>query len=226
MDKYRHEIKFSINAFDKAVLSSRLSHALPRDKHAGGDGSYVVRSLYFDDCSDTAAHDKLMGVIYREKFRLRIYDGIFSVIRLEKKVKHNQGGYKENAFLSLEECQSILSNDYQFLKQRPEMVCRQFYSRLRTGLFTPKVIVQYNREAYTWEPGHVRITLDSNVQTGLKSIDFLNGSMPLTGAFEGNVSILEIKYNEFLPAHIGDLLLLDSRRSSALSKYILCRRFE
>ena len=225
MDKYRHEIKISINAFDRTILKSRLSHVLKKDGHAGSNGCYVVRSLYFDDCNDSAVQEKLMGIIYREKFRIRTYDSNFAVIRLEKKIKNNQGCSKKSAFLSQAECQSILQNDYQFLKHRPEMVCRQFYSKLCTGIFKPKVIVQYTREAYIWEPGNVRITIDSNVQTGMQSIDFLHNNIPLTGAMDQNNSILEIKYDDFLPAHISNLLLTDSRQSSALSKYVMSRRF-
>lgn len=225
MSRYRHEIKMSINNFDKAVLSSRLSHVLKRDKHAGANGSYTVRSIYFDDCDDNALIEKLIGVTYREKFRIRTYDSRASLIKLEKKVKHNFMGYKEGAMLSLEECQGILKGSYEFLKERSEMVCRQLYTKMQTGLFRAKTIVQYDREAYVWEPGRVRITIDSNLQTGLSSVDFLNFNIPLARVIENNVSILEIKYNEYLPAHIRDLLQLDSRQRAALSKYAVSRRF-
>lgn len=225
MGKYRHEIKMNINTFDKAVLSSRLSHVLNRDKYAGPDGCYVVRSIYFDDCNDTALKEKLMGVKYREKFRIRTYGSSTSVIKLEKKVKNNTVGYKESALLTREECQSILHGNYQFLKNRPEMVCRQLYSKMRTGLFKPKTIVQYEREAYVWNPGRVRITIDSNVQTGLTSVDFLNFAVPLAGVVDKDVSILEIKYDEFLPVHIANILKMDSRHRGSLSKYVLCRRY-
>ncbi|HCF51121.1 MAG TPA: transporter, partial [Syntrophomonas sp.] len=73
MPKYRHELKIGINSFDKALLSSRLSHVMRRDRFAGPDGSYVVRSLYFDDIDNHALMDKFMGAIYREKFRIRTY---------------------------------------------------------------------------------------------------------------------------------------------------------
>ncbi|HHY27359.1 MAG TPA: polyphosphate polymerase domain-containing protein [Desulfitobacterium dehalogenans] len=224
MSKYRHEIKMGINEFDKRVLASRLSCIMQRDKHGEEDGSYKVRSLYFDDLSDTAFHDKLMGVKYREKFRIRTY-GDSSLIRLEKKVKDNQLGYKETARLTREECERLLEGEYHFLRERSERVCRQLYIKLRTGLFSPKTIVEYDREAYIWEPGRIRITFDSNVRTGLGSVDFFNTSLPLVPAGYGNTVILEIKYDEYLPRHISQLLQLDSRHKSAISKYALCRRY-
>ncbi len=225
MIKYRHELKLGINPFDKALLSSRLSHILKRDDHTGSKGYYVVRSIYFEDLNNTALKEKLMGVNHREKFRLRTYDGSTGVIKLERKVKNNQVGFKESAGLSREECLSLLAGDYRFLKERAEMVCRRLYCKINTGLVKPKTIVQYHREAFVWHPGRVRITIDSNVQTGLNSVDFLNFTVPLVGVAEKDQAILEIKYDDFLPAHIGKLLQLESRQRGSFSKYVLCRRF-
>lgn len=206
MTKYRHEIKMSINSFDREMLSSRLAHALKTDEHAGPEGSYLVRSIYFDDNNDSALKAKLRGVKYREKFRIRTYDSAATVIKLEKKVKNNTVGYKESALLTREECRSILEGSWEFLKDRPEMVCRELYCKMSTGLFKPKTIVQYEREAYIWNPGRVRITIDSNLQTGLSSTDFLNFSIPLTPVVDHNTAILELKYDDFFPSHISNLV--------------------
>lgn len=225
MGKYRHEVKMSISPFDREVLSRRLSRVLKRDEHAGRDGYYRVRSLYFDDQDDSALKEKLMGVICREKFRIRAYDNSTSVIRLEKKVKNNNLGYKETALLTLDECRRLTGGDYKFLIDRPEAVCRQLYTKMRTGLFKPKTIVEYNREAYVWDPGRIRITIDSNVKTGISSVDFLSFDVPMANAVDSGASILEIKYDGYLPSHISNLIQLDSRQRDAISKYVLCRRF-
>ena len=36
----------------------------------------------------------------------------------------------------------------------------------------PKTIVRYDREAFLYVPGNVRITLDRDIRTGLGSVDF------------------------------------------------------
>lgn len=225
MDKYRHEIKISINTFDKYVLSSKLSHLLKKDKHTAENGYYLVRSLYFDDCDNSALNNKLLGLRYREKFRIRTYGQESSTIKLEKKVKNGGVGFKESALLSRTECESLLQENYNFLLYRPEMICRELYIKMKTGLFKPKTIVQYDREAYEWNPGNIRITIDSNIQTGLSSTDFFNTSIPLVAAIDKNTSILEIKYNNYLPAHIANVVQVESRQRGALSKYVLSRRF-
>lgn len=135
MSKYRHEIKMSINAFDQAILSSRLSSVLKKDKHTGEKGYYTVRSLYFDDISDNALREKMIGIKYREKYRIRTYNDSVSLIRLEKKVKNNGLGFKETALLTKEECQNILQGEYGFLKHRREKVCQQLYLKIRTSCY-------------------------------------------------------------------------------------------
>ncbi|MDI6707053.1 MAG: hypothetical protein QME73_12515 [Bacillota bacterium] len=63
------------------------------------------------------------------------------------------------------------------------------------------------------------------MKTGISSIDFLNFDVPMANAVDNGTSILEIKYDSYLPAHINNLIQLDSRQRDAISKYVLCRRF-
>ncbi|HEY8496648.1 MAG TPA: polyphosphate polymerase domain-containing protein [Limnochordales bacterium] len=222
---YRHELKLSINALDRAVLSSRLSKVLPRDPHSGPGGTYTVRSIYFDDDRDTALLQKLTGQLYREKFRLRTYGRDSGVIYLERKIKRGNLGCKEKARLSRDQCLRLLAGDHRFLLDRPEAVCRALYAKMATGLFRPRTIVEYDREAYVWEPGRVRITIDSNLRTGLRSADFLNFDLKLAPVVGRAVSVLEIKYRGFIPIHILNLVQLESRGVDSISKYVLGRRF-
>ena len=41
-----------------------------------------------------------------------------------------------------------------------------------------------------------------------------------------NVEILEVKFDRYLPSYIGALLAGLNVDRSAISKYVLCRRFE
>ena len=55
--QYRHEWKHEINALDRRILLSRLSAVMQWDAHAI-DGTYRIRSLYFDTPGDTALREK------------------------------------------------------------------------------------------------------------------------------------------------------------------------
>ena len=85
---YRHEWKHEINYSDMLILRQRLSAITKPDSHAV-DGKYEIQSLYFDNLKDKALREKLDGVNYREKFRIRYYNDDTSFIRLEKKSKIN-----------------------------------------------------------------------------------------------------------------------------------------
>ena len=87
---YRSEIKHEITPADKFAIISSLRAVARPDPHAGPDGRYRIRSLYFDDWRDRALREKLDGVSEREKFRLRLYES--GDVHLEKKVKRGGAG--------------------------------------------------------------------------------------------------------------------------------------
>ena len=86
----------------------------------------------------------------------------------------------------------------------------------------PKTIVDYTREPFVYAPGNVRVTLDYNIRTGLNCTDFLNPDCITIPA--GNAPIiLEVKWDEYLPAVIRDIVQLNGRHTAAFSKYAACR---
>ena len=170
--KLRHEWKHQINLREDLVLSARLRRLFPHDPHAGPDGSYRVTSLYFDTPYDTALREKLDGVNRREKFRLRYYGTDTSFLRLEKKYKINGLCGKRSARLTLEQAQRLLSGDWAFLLESGNPLLQEFYTKLRRGL-APKTVVCYDREAFLYSSGNVRLTLGRNLHSGLRSLDFL-----------------------------------------------------
>lgn len=72
--KYRHELKHVVTQADALAIRSRLSRLLPVDCNAGPDGRYQIRSLYFDTPEDRALREKMDGLPFKEKFRLRFYN--------------------------------------------------------------------------------------------------------------------------------------------------------
>ncbi|MGN1120197.1 MAG: polyphosphate polymerase domain-containing protein, partial [Oscillospiraceae bacterium] len=205
---------------DMITIRQRLKAAALPDPHAVG-GKYFIRSLYFDDISDTALHEKLDGINRREKFRIRFYNGDATLIHLEKKSKLNGLGSKETAVLSAEQANSIANGEFAFLKELPDPLCRELYCKMKTQGLRPKTIVDYTREPFIFPAGNVRVTLDYDIRTGSHCADFLSMdcvTLPASGAI-----ILEVKWDEFLPDIIRDLVQLDGRRTGAFSKYAACR---
>lgn len=222
--KLRHEFKHEITEFDYITLKNSLSCALIPDEN-GVNGKYKIRSIYFDNIFDTALREKIDGVNEREKFRIRSYDNDTSFIRLEKKSKINGLCNKVSARITAKEVEKILVGDTAFLENHNQALMRElFYKMKHTGL-KPKTIVDYTREAFTYPAGNIRITLDSNIRTGLSSTDFLNPDCVTIPAGD-KVIILEVKWDEYMPDFIQSMLQLYGRRATAFSKYAVCRIYD
>ena len=220
--RLRHEEKHQVNLREALVLSRRLEKFFLRDPHAGADGSYQVVSLYYDDPYDTALRQKLDGVDRREKFRLRYYGKEPAFFKLEKKYKVKGLCGKGSCRLSREEGERLLRRDFAFLLEKEEPLAREFYAKLRRGL-APKTVVRYDRQAFLYGPGNVRITLDGNLRAGTPE-QFLVPER-LLPALEG-VTVVEVKYDAFLPEIVKLAVQVPDRRGAACSKYALCRRYD
>lgn len=220
----RHEIKHEITYADMLVLRQRLSAIMKHDGHTNG-GVYEIRSLYFDNIYDKALREKLDGVSVREKYRIRLYNHDTSFIRLERKRKIGGLGYKESAILTQQQAEAIAKSDTAWMAKSDNEVIRGFYARIKNEGLSPKVIVDYTREPFVFHAGNVRVTLDYDIRTGMRCTDFLNPasvSIPI----ENSPSILEVKWDNFLPDIIRDALQLDCRRNGAFSKYAACRMYD
>lgn len=220
--RLRHEEKHQVNLREALVLSRRLEKFFPRDPHAGADGFYQVVSLYYDDPYDTALRQKLDGVDRREKFRLRYYGKDPDFFQLEKKYKVKGLCGKRTVRLSREEGERLLKRDFVFLLYKEEFLAQEFYTKLRRGL-SPKTVVRYDRQAFLYGPGNVRITLDGNLRAGTPE-QFLAPER-LLPALEG-VTVVEVKYDAFLPEIVKLAVQVPDRRGAACSKYALCRRYD
>lgn len=217
----RHELKHYINPSDMAQLRARLPYVMQRDENTDSDGGYRIRSLYFDNYNDKALKEKVDGVDEREKFRLRFYGNDTSFIRLEKKSKKSGLCYKHSAEISYKTCEEILAGHYGGLKSSGNPLHLEFYAKLFYENLRPKNIVDYRRNAFVYNAGNVRVTLDYDIRTSNRGSDFLLPeftSIPIPATY-----ILEVKYDSFLPELIRGITTLSSRQQTAFSKYAVSR---
>lgn len=221
MTKYRHELKQEISPADAAALRQRLRAVAVPDAHAEG-GSYEIRSLYFDNLSDKALREKLYGISRREKFRLRCYNRDFSLVYLEKKSKLDGLCAKARCTLTREEAERVIACDAGYMSSSEKALVRELGLKCSTQCLRPKTLVDYTREPFVYPAGNVRVTLDHDIRTGLGCTDFFDPGCVTVPAGDAGI-ILEIKWDEFLPDIIRDVVQLGNVRSSAFSKYAACR---
>ena len=222
----RHELKYFINPAELEVLRARLRPALNLDRHCVNAEPYVIRSLYFDDIDNSAFLDKQAGVMHRDKYRIRIYHYSDREIFLERKRKIGDLIQKSSVRITRRLCDQIISGDPAGLQRSDNELLQDVYVQMRIRLLRPKVIVDYWREAYLHPAEQTRITFDLGLRSGLYSTDLFNPDLPVVCPHDRGVEILEVKFNRFLPPYVAALLGGIEAERSAVSKYVLCRRYE
>lgn len=221
--KLRHELKHSINYSDYLALRQRLRVIAKQDPYVGENGTYKIRSLYFDNVDNKVLQEKLNGINNREKFRIRYYNNDLGYIKLEKKSKISGLCSKRSTNLTKEQCERIINGDTQWMKSSTDPLLIELYTKINFQQLRPKTLVDYIREPYIYEPGNVRITIDSQIKTGINSKELFNQDIATVRTHTNNVIILEVKFDEFLPEIIRDIIQLNNRQYSAFSKYAVCR---
>lgn len=224
--KYRHEIKFIISKQMSLILKQRLALAMNVDKNSVNlDNTYFIRSLYFDDINSTAYYEKIDGVLYRKKYRIRIYNNDSSFIRLERKWKHNNMTSKDQLKISKENCINLLTNQFDNIDKEllNNSLMKEFITDIKVFGLKPSVIVDYKRLAYTYHISEVRITFDERIKSGLYNCNLFNINRITYDVIDNNEVVLEVKFNEVLPEHISIIFQTIPMYRQAVSKFALCR---
>ncbi|WP_125152018.1 polyphosphate polymerase domain-containing protein [Clostridium rectalis] len=221
--KFRHEIKHYINISDYLSIKNRLINIMRLDKNSNSDREYRIRSLYFDNYRDKVLMEKIEGINSREKFRIRFYNDDHSFIRLEKKSKINGLCNKVSESILKHQCEELISGKIDFLKESNKDLFIELYSKMKWQLLRPRTIVDYTREAYIYPVSNVRITFDKWIRTGVFSRNIFDTNLPTVKSIDEKFIVLEVKYDEFLPEIVHDIIQTNNRRSSAISKYAAAR---
>jgi hypothetical protein len=222
---YRHEYKYLISKADAELLKRRLPYIMERDPHAGPTGQYTIRSLYFDDFRNTAYYDKVDGVNYRAKYRIRFYNYDPSILKLEKKEK--------NGNLTRKTAETITKNDARALEFALTAGCPDTKEGLVEELrlqfvsqgLRPRVLVDYDRTPFICRDGNTRITLDENVRTRPYIAHLFASPRAMVPVMDADQVILEVKFDDFIPQHLLAALADIPRVNMAISKFAMCMNY-
>lgn len=220
----RHELKHEITQIDCFLLRSKLKHVMDIDPHADNDGKYLIRSVYFDNFDNKVLTQKKEGYFDRDKFRVRLYDYNIDLLNLEKKSKRNNLTYKQKCRITAEEYERIRIGDIAWMENDSRSLMRDLYVQMNLFQLKPITVVDYEREVFIYKHGNVRITFDSSIKTSFRNNDVLNPTIPMIET-NPNVVVLEVKYDEYLPTLIKQLLQIGDRQKGAYSKYQISRMY-
>lgn len=220
--QYRVEQKFIIAQSQMSILQSRLYDFMEKDHNQTGNG-YGIRSLYFDDYNDNCTKENEAGIGQREKLRIRIYNGDTDFIRLEQKSKYNSYTQKESAVISKQDCIQCMNGEIPVIDENSPFLLKKLYVKMQSQYLHPVTIVEYERSAYIGRLGNVRITFDQNICACSDINSFMDHDIYGVPLFEKGFHILEVKYDEFLPDYLRDILCMCSLQQSSFSKYYYAR---
>ena len=223
MDKYRHEYKYLIDRGQRKILMMKAQALMMRDPHAGNDGSYLIRSLYFDDVNDTCLRQNESGCDPRAKYRIRFYNDDTRFIRLEKKMKRRGMTLKHACGLTYDEAAALAGGGLPEIKSDMPEQKRRLLLEMQSHGMMPKVIVTYNRVPFVFPAGNVRITFDGAITSSGDVGRFLTCDYRERPVLPEGKSILEVKWDELIPLHIKRMMQLDTLQWSTFSKYYTCR---
>lgn len=214
----RNELKYYLNSAYEALLFSRLSAAMPMDRHTLQNGQYRIRSLYFEDPVFSAYYDKINGLENRVKYRLRFYNSDLSYIRLEKKEKRDRMCLKQFETLSEADANRLLKGN---APEGTGALLDELWRKVEFERFRPVLFTDYSRSAFLHPAGNVRITLDRKI-TGSRFLkDLRDDDTPIPPLAPGT-SVLEVKYDGFLPPYLSRLLEDIPKLPASISKFCLC----
>lgn len=195
---------------------------MPQDIHQAGD-SYAVRSLYFDDIWDSCLDENEAGIDYRTKIRIRIYDIATERMHLETKEKVHGMTAKTVCDITRQEYRQLILREgiLAFDGRKPLNLLQLL---MRISLMKPRLITLYERTAFIYPTGNVRITFDRNIMASQSCEDFLRTDIACcVPVMPTGMHVLEVKYDELLPDHISQLLEIGKLQLTAFSKYYLGR---
>lgn len=218
----RREEKYPLDLADAHKYSSMFSAIMMTDDFSK-EGSYMVRSLYFDTPDDKDFFEKMTEQNLRRKIRLRIYSSNDTKAKLELKQKENIFQKKRSLSISKEDALQLIDGNYSVLLNYKDDFAAELFAIMSTEAYKPKSIVEYQRRAFMAKENNIRLTFDSQIRATESSFDLFSDNLPLAPVFPLDKVIFEVKYDKFLLSYITDIISMVDARNITSSKYCLSR---
>lgn len=227
----RFELKYLITLRQAKQVKSALGAYLIPDEHGAHGGRYALASLYYDSPDLRCYWEKVDGIKFRRKLRIRHYETaepltedtpVFVEIkqRVDRVTQKRRVSLRYGDALRLCDERRIPAHE---LADRA--VIEEIHGFLWLYDMRPASIVQYERQAFigtAYDIG-LRVTFDTFItaQTDRLCLHEPRSGMPLWG---GNWVVMEIKVNERLPYWLTELVAAHNLQMVRVSKY--CRGIE
>ena len=141
------------------------------------------------------------------------------IAKLECKCKNNMDGAKFYLQISRNEVKELEQNRYDFLLDKPNELAHKLYVRMTSRCYRPKTVLQYQRTAYRYPAGDMRITFDRDIKGSMGSYSIYDEYPPYVPLLDADKGVLEIKYSGLYPRALMSMLGMLDSTTQAYSKY-------
>lgn len=221
----RYEIKYFVDEMRVPELRDELAAHMDTDPYSP-HGGYPVTSLYYDTPDLRFYWEKIEGLRFRRKVRMRLYGAPSACtddtpVQIEIKQRVNRVTQKRRTELPY-------ATAVQWLDHRKEIECdasqRPFIHEVSTLVqnldLRPIVTTGYLREAFVGRDADLglRVTIDHKVHGRDRDFLFASGAQNRF-TIPPKLAIVEVKANERVPYWITDLLARVDMSVIRVSKY-------
>ena len=220
-DKYRHELKYICSDLELRIVEQKLKTVMKPDPHADRNGEYLIRSAYFDDYRRSRFFENEDGVDPREKFRIRAYNCSDERIALEKKIKSHGMTGKRSCLIDRDTCMKMLTGQPITDRLGRHPLLDEWIVQSETAGLRPVMLGEYVRKPYVYRAGNVRITFDRYISASFHTRDIFERRISRVAVLPTGYHVLEVKYDDFLPDVIYQLIDSGHMRQTTFSKFYL-----
>ena len=213
---YRHEIKFETDPHIAEIIRHKVEAIMASDAFADSYGRYRVNSIYFETPYNQDYVQKEIGANERQKLRLRNYTGS-DVFKLEIKSKIGDVATKYVTTLNRKEAMDLFDGEYTVLLDKNTADSVYTYYQLKSCVYRPLINVSYDRHAYFFGDEGFRVTFDSDIRVSAANEEFFEEKIPQFPVTDK--TIIEIKYDSFVPHWITKLMSSMGISAGSFSKY-------
>jgi hypothetical protein len=217
----RFEEKYVLDSFQYRQVTTGIAGFMKKDSYskAARRGRYFVGSLYFDTSDYRAYMEKITGERNRIKLRIRSYTPIYSdadFVSVELKTRSGRLIIKYGTHAPISAYDRYMETGTWGPTDDPVLIEFERIARLQCQ--KPKVVVEYEREAFTsLRPSGLRISFDHAIRYARATSLF--PQMPIYRSQPQSPIILEIKTPDDGPDWLQKLVRDLSLKAVPHSKY-------
>ena len=223
----RFELKYLITLQQAETFKKALRAFLVADEHGNNNGHYGLDSLYYDSPDFRCYWEKVDGIKFRRKLRIRRYASESPLIAdtpvfVEIKQRLDRVTQKRRAVLPYGDALRMCNErEYpETFAPEDKAVLDEIYAYLWQYNLRPASIVHYDRHAFIgtdYDLG-LRVTFDTSLayQTHQLTLHEKASTLPMLAP---NQVVMEIKVNERIPYWLTEMIAAHNLKMIRVSKY-------